>query len=113
MLKTTNESAPNKNDGSRLASSRNNDSRPASARNEGNGEVDGFGGGVEHARKSEKLKGQKTSKSRKSAKSEKNLSKSRNSPNFGATKSGPSFLTPETRSAFNRLRIVFTKDLIL
>ena len=73
----------------------------------GNGEVVGFGvgggGGDELAKKSGKSKGQKTSKSRKLAKSGKNSSKSENSPNFGAMEVGPSFLTPEARSAFNRL----------
>ena len=112
MLKTTSEPAPSRNDGSRSASSRNDDSRPASGRNDG--DVDGFGGdGVEHARKSGKSKGQKTFKSRKSAKSGKNSSKSGNSPNFGATEAGPSFLTPEARSAFNRLRLAFTEAPIL
>ena len=112
MLKTTNEPAPSRNDGSRSASSRNDDSRPASGRNDG--DVNGFGGdGVEHARKSGKLKGQKTSKSRKLAKSRKNSSKSGNSPNFGVTEAGPSFLIPEARSAFNRLRLSFTKAPIL
>ena len=71
------------------------------------------GGGVEIAKKSGKLKGQKTSKSQKLSKSGKNLSKSGNSPNFGATESGSSFLTPEARSAFNRLRLAFTKAPIL
>ena len=52
-------------------------------------------------------------KSRKSFKSGKNSSKSGNSPNFGATETGPSFLTPEARSAFNRLRLAFTKAPIL
>ena len=85
---------------------------------------DGEGGdsiddGVEIAKKSRKSKGQKTSKSQKSAKSQKlsksgkNSSKSGNSLNFGATESRPSFLTLETRSAFNRLRLAFTKALIL
>ena len=40
-------------------------------------------------------------------------SKNGNSPNFNAKKAGPSFLTPETRVAFNRLRLAFTKALIL
>ena len=52
------------------------------------------------------------SKGKKSAKSKK-LSKSGNSPNFGATKPGPSFLTPKARLAFNRLRLAFTKAPIL
>ena len=76
MLKTTNEPAPSRNDGSRSASSKNKDSRPASGKNDGNGEIDRFGGdSVEHAKKSGKSKGQKTSKSRKLAKSGKNSSK--------------------------------------
>ena len=58
MLKTINELASNRNDGSGSASSRNNNSRPASEKNDGDGEVDGFGNdGVEHAKKSEKSKG--------------------------------------------------------
>ena len=69
----------------------------------GDGEIVGFGvgggGGDELAKKLGKSKGQKTSKSRKSAKSGKNSSKSENSPNFGTTEAGPSFLTPEARSA--------------
>ena len=121
ILKTTNEPAASRNDGSRSASSKNNDSRPASERNDGNGEVDGFGGdGVEHAKKSGKSKGQKLAKSQKLSKSGKSKGekskkppKSGNSPNFGATGSGPSFLTPEARSAFNRLRLAFTEALIL
>ena len=109
MLKTTNELTPSRNNNGRSVSNMNNDSRLASGRNDGDNEVDGFGGGVEHAKKSGKSKGQKTSKSQKSAKSGKNSSKSGNSPNFGTTESGPSFLTPEARSAFNRLRLAFTK----
>ena len=68
---------------------------------------------MEHAKKSRKLKGQKTSKSRKSVKSGKNLSKSGNSPNFGATETGPSFLTSGARETFNRLRLACTKAPIL
>ena len=113
MLKTTNEPAPSRNDGSRSAFSRNDDSRPIFERNEGDDEVDRFGGDLEHARKSGKSKGRKTSKSRKSAKSGKNLSKSGNLPNFGATESELSFLTPEARLAFNRLRLTFPKAPIL
>ena len=55
---------------------------------------------------------QKLSKSRKSAKSKKPL-KSENSPNFDAKDSGPSFLIPKTRTAFNRLRLAFTEAPIL
>ena len=109
----TNEPAPSRNDGSRSASSRNNDSRPAFGRNNSNGEVNGFGGGVEHAKKPGKLKGQKMFKSRKSSKSGKNSSKSGNSPNFSATESGPSLLTPKASSAFNCLWLAFTKAPIL
>ena len=113
MLKTTNEPAPSKNDGSRSASNRNDDSKSVFKRHDGNGEFDRFGGdGVEYAKKSGKSKGQKTSKSQKSVKSGKNSSKSRNSPNFGVTETGLSFLTPGAREAFNRLRLTFTKFLI-
>ena len=52
--------------------------------------------------KSRNLKGKKLAKSKK-------LSKSGNSPNFGATELGPSFLIPEAKSAFNCLRLAFTK----
>ena len=109
MLKTTgspNEPAPSRNDGSKSASTKNNNSKPVSRKNDGNGKDDGFGvgdDGVEYAKKSEKSKGKKLSKSQKSAKSKKNLSKSRNSSNFGATETGPSFLTPKARAAFNCL----------
>ena len=113
MLKITNKSAFSRNNGSRSASSKNNDSRPASERNDGNDKINGFGGDVKHTKKSGKSKSQKTFKSRKSAKSGKNSSKSENSSNFCATKSGPSFLTPEVRTAFNCLWLAFTKALIL
>ena len=66
MLKTTNEPAASKNNGSKSVSSRNNNSRPASRRNDGNGKIDGFGGnGVEYAKKSGKSKSQKLAKSKK------------------------------------------------
>ena len=71
------------------------------------------GSDVEIIKKSEKLKGQKMSKSRKLSKSGRNSSKSGNLPNFNAIKSGPSFLTHEARSIFNHLRLAFTKALIL
>ena len=114
MLKTTNEPAPSRNDGSKSAFSRNNDSRLASEKNDGDGEVNGYNDdGVKHAKKSGKSKGQKTFKSQKSAKSGKNSSKSGNSPNFGATEAGPSFLTPGARKAFNRLQLMFIEAPIL
>ena len=52
------------------------------------------------------------SKGKKSAKS-KRPSKSENSPYFGVTELGPSFLTPEARSAFNRLWLAIIKASIL
>ena len=130
MMKTTgspNGSASSRNNSSRSASNRNNDSKLASGRNNGNGEVDEFGGdSVKHAKKSGKSKGQKSAKAQKLAKSQKspklrkskgkkskNLLKIGNLPNFNAKDSGPSFLTPEARSAFNCLKLVFTKALIL
>ena len=69
--------------------------------------------GVKIAKKLEKSKGQKLSKSQKPAKTGKNLLKSGNSPNFDAKDSGPSFLTPKARAAFNDLRLTFTKAPIL
>ena len=73
-------------------------------------------GGVEDGGKSIEKYG-KSSKSRKlkdkkSAKS-KNPSKRENSPNFDATKAGPSFLTLEARVTFSRLRLTFTEAPIL
>ena len=62
--------------------------------------------------KSKKLAKSGNSKCKKSVKSKK-LSKTGNSPNFGATEPGPSFLTPEARSTFNRLRLAFTEAPIL
>ena len=110
-----------------LAPSRINSRRSTSWRNNGNSEVDEFGdNGIKHAKKSEKSKDQKTSKSQKSAKSRKlsmlgkskgekpkKPSKSGNSPNFGATESGPSFLIPKARLAFNCLWLAFTEAPIL
>ena len=88
----------------------------------GDDEVNGFGvgeNGVEHAKKSGKLsksgksKSEKTSKSWNSAKSGKKSSKSGNLTNFDATEDGPKFLTPDARTAFNRLRLAFTEAPIL
>ena len=121
ILKTTSELAPSRNDSSKSASSRNNDSRLAFGRNNSNGEFDGIGGdGMEHAKKSEKAKGQKSARFQKSSESRKSKGekskkppKIGNSPNFDAKDTRPSFLTPEARSAFNRLRLAFTKAPIL
>ena len=52
-------------------------------------------------------------KSRNSTKSRKKLSKSGNSTNFDATEDRPKFLTPDARTAFNRLRLAFTEAPIL
>ena len=88
----------------------------------GDGEVNGLGvsgNGVEHTKKSGKLsksgksKSEKTFKSRNSAKSEKKLSKIGNSTNFDVTEDGPKFLTPDARTAFNRLRLAFIEAPIL
>ena len=65
----------------------------------------------------EKSKSQKLAKSRKLSKSKseksKKPSKSKNSSNFNATEAGPSLLTPNARTAFNRLWLAFIKALIL
>ena len=137
MLKTTgspDKPAPSRNNGSRSASSKNDDSKPVSGRNNGNGEVDRVGVGrnsVEHAKKSEKMskfrkssklgklsksgksKSEKTSKSRNLARLGKKSSKSGNSTNFDATEDRPKFLTPDARTAFNRLRLAFIEAPIL
>ena len=87
----------------------------------GNGEVVEFGiggSGEKLAKKLAKLsKGQKLSKlgnlkGKNLAKSKKS-SKSENSPNFDIKEAGLSFLTPQAKAAFNRLRLVFTKAPIL
>ena len=62
--------------------------------------------------KTRRLESQKMSKSQKLAKSKKQ-SKSENLPNFNTTKADPSFLTSETRAAFNCLRLAFTEASIL
>ena len=73
--------------------------------------VDGGGDGLSDGSKRVEPKTGR-SESKKSAKSKK-PSKSGNSPNFDAKEAGPSFLTPEARSAFNRLRLAFTEAPIL
>ena len=114
MLKTIvspDKPAPSRNDGSKLASSKNNNNKLISGKNNGDGEVDGVGIGrnsVKYAKKSEK-----TSKSQKLSKSGKRSSKSGNSINSDATEDGPKFLIPNARTAFNRLRLAFTKAPIL
>ena len=62
--------------------------------------------------KSLKLSKSGNSKDKKLAKSKK-PSKSGNSPNFDAKIARPSFLTPETKSTFNYLRLTFIKAPIL
>ena len=63
--------------------------------------------------KSEKSKSEQTSKSWNLAKSGKKLSKSGNLTHFNATEIGPKFLTPNARTAFNRLWLAFTEAPIL
>ena len=60
-----------------------------------------------------KSKSEKMFKSWNLAKSGKKLSKSGNSTNFNATEDGPKFITPDARTAFNRLRLAFTEAPIL
>ena len=83
-------------------------------------EVGGVKGGDELIEKCGKLskteklfKFRKLFKSQKSAKSKKELSKSGNLLNFNAKENGLSFLTPNTKMAFNHLRLTCTKALIL
>ena len=76
--------------------------------------VGGVKGGDKLIEKCRKLlKTVKLSKSQKSAKLKKKLSKSGNLSNFNPKKNRPSFLTPNARTAFNHLQLVFTKTLIL
>ena len=76
--------------------------------------VDGVEGGNELIKKCGKLsKTGKLAKSQKSAKSRKELSKSGNLPIVNAKENGPSFLNPNAKTAFNHLRLAFTKALIL
>ena len=74
---------------------------------------------MEHAKKLEKSKSQKSAKSQKLSKSEKSeseklkkLSKSRNSLYFDTKENRLNFLILDTRETFNRLRLAFTKALI-
>ena len=74
---------------------------------------------VELVKKSRKSKSQKLAKSQKLSKSKKSKSKkskkrskNRNSPNFNTTEAGQSFLTLNTRTAFNCLWLAFIKALI-
>ena len=131
MLKTTgspDKLTPSRNNGNRSASSMTKNSKPTSRKNDSNGEVDRVdigGNGVEHAKKlgktsksqklskSGKSKSEKMSKSWNLAKSGKKLLKSRNLTNSDATEDGPKFLTSNARTAFNCLRLTFTKALIL
>ena len=77
------------------------------------GDVEGGNELIEKYRKLSKTgklpKSQKLSKSRKSAKSKKKLSKSGNLPNFDAKENRPSFLTLNTRTAFNYLQLASPK----
>ena len=63
--------------------------------------------------KSGKSKSEKISKSQNLAKLGKKLSKNRNSTNFNTMEDRPKFLTPNARTAFNYLRLAFTKAPIL
>ena len=63
--------------------------------------------------KSKNLKDEKLSKSQKLAKLKKKLSKSGNLPHFNAKENEPSFLTFNTKMAFNRLQLAFIKAPIL
>ena len=75
------------------------------------GGIEGDDKSIEKYGKSSKTR--KLFKSQKSAKSRKKLSKSENLPHFNAKKNGPSFLTPDAKTAFNHLRLTFTKAPIL
>ena len=97
----------NKNNKNRPASSKNNNIRPISGKNYGNNNIRFGSDGIEHVKKLEKSKDQKLAKFQKLFKSKKlknkKLLKNRNLSNFDAMKVGPSFLNPNTKTAFNRL----------
>ena len=63
--------------------------------------------------KSRKSKSKKTSKSQNSVKLGKKSSKSGNLTNFNTTENRSKFLTLNTKTAFNHLRLTFTKAPIL
>ena len=76
-------------------------------------EIDDIKVGDESIEKYGKLsKIRKLFKSQKSAKSKKELSKSGNLSNFDAKKNRSSFLTPDAKTIFNHLWLVFIKALI-
>ena len=73
-------------------------------------EIGSVKGGNESIKKYGKLsKIRKLSKAQKLAKSRKKLSKSRYLPHFNTKKNEFSFLTPNTKTAFNYLRLAFIK----
>ena len=74
-------------------------------------DVEGDDKSIEKYRKLSKTK--KLSKFQKLAKSRKELSKNRNLSNFDAKENEPSFLTSDTKMAFNHLWLAFIKALIL
>ena len=87
-----------------------------------NNKVNRFGvgkNGVRYVRKSgkssksRKSKSKKMSKSQNLAKSRKKLSKNGNFTNFHFIKDELKFLTPDIRTAFNCLQLIFTKAPIL
>ena len=104
MLKTIgslNKPGLNRNNSSKLVSYKNDGNKPASERNDNYSEIKFGDNNIKHAKKSRKLKSQKTSKFWNLAKSRKKLLKSKNLPNFGITEAGPKFLTPDIRTTFN------------
>ena len=126
IIRSSDKSAPGRNNGSRLTSCSNNNSKPVSEKNNRDDEDDRFGigsNGIESARKSKKSKGEKSaksqklyklgkSKSEKSAKS-KNLSKSGNLFNSGTTGAKLNFITLGARETFSYLWLAFINALIL
>ena len=125
MLKTIgllDKLAFNKNNGSKSASNKNNNSKPAYKKNNSNSEVNKFNIGrnnIKHAKNLGKLsklgksKSKKLFKSQNLAKSRKKLLKCGNSTNFNTTKNKSKFLTPNARTTFNCLQLVFIKASIL
>ena len=119
MLKTIrlfDKLAPSKNNDSKSAFSKNNNNKPAFRKNNGNSKIDRFDlsrNDIKHTKKSgklsklRKLKSKKTFKSWNLTKLGKKLSKSGNLTNFDIIKAKPKFLSPNTKTTFNRLWLTF------
>ena len=105
-IKSLDELALNKNNGTKLIFSKNDNNKPASRRNNNNGKINRFDinrNSIENTKKSGKSKSKKTSKFWNLAKSRKKLSKNKNLLKFDTIEIEPKFLTLDTKITFNHL----------